>query len=75
MIFVILLTALSLATILYQIWLVDRILENILSIYAHLKLSNIREVYSKCFEYMEELNRGSFLEQIHAKDDYKDKLD
>ena len=62
MIFVILLTTLSIASILYYIWLVDRILENILSIYAYLKMENIREVYSKCFEYMEELSRGSFVE-------------
>lgn len=68
MVFVILLSVLALAAILYQIWLVDRILENILSIYAHLKIANIKEVYSRCFEYMEELTRGSFIEQIHAKD-------
>ena len=68
MVFAIILSTISLGAILYQIWLFDRILENILSIYAHLKIANIREVYSRCFDYMEELTRGSFIEQIHAKE-------
>ena len=71
MVFAIILSTISLGAILYQIWLFDRILENILSIYAHLKIANIREVYSRCFDYMEELTRGSFIEQIHAKDSLK----
>lgn len=54
----------STAVILYQIWRVENILGSILSIYAHLQIDNIKQVHFQCCLYLEELIRGSFIEQI-----------
>ena len=54
----------SLAAVLYQVWMIDRNKAHILSLYALLQINEIKKVHSTCETYLEILNQGSLYSHL-----------
>ena len=50
---------------LYEIWVIERNKEDILTLYSFLNFEEIKEVYDACDKYMNSLNRGSILQDLN----------
>lgn len=54
--------AVSTGVILYQIWVIDRNKKDILSLYSKLRMDQVKSVFEKCEEYLENLYQEGGME-------------
>jgi hypothetical protein len=62
-------TTVSVVTVLYSIWATEKNKADTLSLYAYLKMDQIKGVYDKCDEYMDDLLDNSEEDRIMGKSD------
>jgi hypothetical protein len=63
----VMITVASVSLIFYQIWRIEHIQSDILSLYAYLSRDHINATYSKAQAFMKEIAEGSFINQISPK--------
>lgn len=64
MIVSVMITFASVSIIFYQIWQIEHIQSDILSLYAYLSKDHIKDTYNKALHFMREIAEGSFIKQI-----------
>lgn len=63
----VMMTFASVVMMFYQIWQIEHIQSDILSLYAYLSKDHLKDTYSKALLFMKEIAEGSFIKQISPK--------